>query len=352
MAAQPEKTSVAVLGGGAWGTALAAHTARQGHSTVLWAREDAVVTSINGPQHHNSTFLPGVSLPEELKATNDMEEAVKGAEVILMVIPTPFVASTISPLVNLLQPHQILVSCTKGILNDTLETPNHILTRVLPEALHGRLAYLSGPSFAAEVAAGLPTVVTIASSDDSVAARAQALLSTPRFRCYRTTDVIGVEMGGALKNVLAIACGISDGLGFGNNGRAALITRGLAEMTRLAVASGANPLTMSGLAGMGDLVLTCTGDLSRNRSVGLRIGKGESLEAITASMKAVAEGVLTSRSAHNLAIKLDVECPIISGIYRVIHQQADPKTVVHEVMSRSLRPEVDESIAAAAGARR
>lgn len=354
MAAQPvaERTSVAVLGGGAWGTALAAHAARQGHSTVLWAREEAVVNSINGTQHENTTFLPGVTLPEELKATTDMKAAVTDAEVILMVIPTPFVASTLAPLATLLQPHQILVSCTKGILNDTLETPNHILTRVLPETLHGRLAYLSGPSFAAEVAAGMPTVVTIASTDDSVAARAQGLLSTPRFRCYRTTDVVGVEMGGALKNVLAIACGISDGLGFGNNGRAALITRGLAEMTRLAVASGANPLTMSGLAGMGDLVLTCTGDLSRNRTVGLRIGKGETLEAIAASMKAVAEGVLTSRSAHNLAMKLGVECPIISGIYRVIHERADPKTVVHQVMSRNLRPEVDESVAAAAGAQR
>lgn len=347
-----ETTSVAVLGGGAWGTALAAHTARRGHSTVLWAREEAVVSSINGAQHQNSTFLPGVTLPESLKATNSMEDAVAHAEVILMVIPTPFVASTLAPLADLLKPHQILLSCTKGILNDTLETPNQILTRVLPKALHGRLAYLSGPSFAAEVAAGLPTVVTIASTDDVVAKRAQALLSTPRFRCYRTTDVIGVEMGGALKNVLAIACGISDGLGFGNNGRAALITRGLAEMTRLAVASGANPLTLSGLAGMGDLVLTCTGDLSRNRTVGLRIGKGESLEYITASMAAVAEGVLTSRSAHNLAVKLGVECPIISGIYRVIHEQADPKIVVHEVMTRNLRPEVDESVAAAAGVSR
>jgi len=308
------------------------------------------VTAVNGPEHENTTFLKGVKLPEELTATTDMEAVVTQSEVLLMVIPTPFVARTLAPLAALLTPKHILVSCTKGILNDTLETPNEILARVLPEELHGRLAYLSGPSFAAEVAAGLPTVVTIAAADDAVAARAQALLSAPRFRCYRTNDVTGVEMGGALKNVLAIACGISDGLGFGNNGRAALITRGLSEMTRLAVASGANPLTMAGLAGMGDLVLTCTGDLSRNRTVGLRIGKGESLQQITTSMSAVAEGVLTSRSAHNLAAKLGVDCPIISGIYKVIHEGADARAVVHEVMSRELRQEVDASVAAAAAA--
>lgn len=344
------RTTVGVLGGGAWGTALAAHAARMGHDTVLWAREPDVVAAVN-EQHENVTFLKGVSLPDNLRASGDMAEVAKGAEIILMVIPTPFVARTVAPLADLLQPHQILVSCTKGILNDTLETPNQILQRVLPQPLHARLAYLSGPSFAAEVARELPTVVTIASQDEAVAARAQALLSTPRFRCYRTTDVIGVEMGGALKNVLAIACGISDGLGFGNNGRAALITRGLAEMTRLAVAGGAHPLTMPGLAGMGDLVLTCTGDLSRNRTVGLRIGKGETLQQIMEGMTAVAEGVLTSRSAHSLAKKLGVDAPIIEGIYRVIHENADPKAVCIEVMSRELRPEVDEVTFAAAALR-
>lgn len=343
-----DPTTIGVLGGGAWGTALAAHCARKGHNTVIWAREHNVVEAINGPEHENTTFLKGVKLPDSLRASTDMAEVVQRSEVILIVIPTPFVASTLASLGEQLQPHQILVSCTKGILNDTLETPNQILSRVLPEKLHNRLAYLSGPSFAAEVARELPTVVTIGATDDAVAERAQALLSTPRFRCYRTNDIIGVEMGGALKNVLAIACGISDGLGFGANGRAALITRGLAEMTRLAVAGGAHPLTMSGLAGMGDLVLTCTGDLSRNRTVGLRIGKGETLQDIMNSMTAVAEGVLTSRSAHNLAKKLGVDAPIIEGIYRVIHEGADPKAVTLEVMSRELRPEVDENVAAAA----
>eukprot|EP00877_Chromochloris_zofingiensis_P015072 jgi/Chrzof1/9819/Cz04g17090.t1 len=316
-----------------------------GHQTTLWARETEVVASVNGPEHENTTFLPGVKLPESLKATGDLAAVVSSSEILLMVIPTPFVASTLAPVADKMKSDSILVSCTKGILNDTLETVNEILSRVVPERLHSRLAYLSGPSFAAEVARGLPTVVTIAAKDEAVAARVQTLLSTSKFRCYRTTDVTGVELGGALKNVLAIACGISDGLGFGNNARAALITRGNAEITRLAVAKGAHPLTMGGLAGMGDLVLTCTGDLSRNRTVGLRIGRGESLQDITASMKgAVAEGVLTSRSAYNLATKLGVDCPIIEGIYRVIHESYDPVKVVEDVMSRDLKHEVDDVV--------
>ncbi|CAK0748951.1 hypothetical protein CVIRNUC_001873 [Coccomyxa viridis] len=296
-----ERTKIGVIGGGAWGTALAMHASLR-HDTVVYARETEVVEAINDPSiRENTTFLKGYKVPEGLRATNSMAEAVQRSEIILMVVPTQFVARTMTDMAKLLQPHQIVVSCTKGISVDSLETVNQILTRVLPEALHTRLAYLSGPSFAAEVANGNPTAVTIASKDDEVASRVQDLLSTNRFRCYRTTDVQGVELGGALKNVLAIGCGISDGLGFGCNGRAALITRGLAEMTRLAVALGAHPLTMQGLAGMGDLVLTCTGDLSRNRTVGIRLGKGEQLKDIIDSMKAVAEGVLTSKSTHQLA---------------------------------------------------
>ncbi|KAK9820514.1 hypothetical protein WJX72_011174 [[Myrmecia] bisecta] len=343
-----ERTKVAVIGGGAWGTALAMHCAQMGHDTLLWAREAEVVRDVNGERHENTTYLKGVKCPESLRATSDIDEAVRHGEMLLMVIPTPFVASTMALIADKLRPDQILVSCTKGILNDTLETVNQILTRVLPASFHRRLAFLSGPSFAAEVARGLPSVVTIASEDDAVARRAQALLSTPRFRCYTTNDVAGVELGGALKNVLAIACGISDGLGFGNNGRAALITRGLVEITRLAVALGAHPLTMGGLAGMGDLVLTCTGDLSRNRTVGLRIGRGEKLPEIIQSMTAVAEGVLTSRSAYNLSKKLNVECPIIEGIYKVIHEGVDPNQMVTEVMSRDLRSEVDPEVMEAA----
>lgn len=204
---------------------------------------------------------------------------------------------------------------------------------------------MSGPSFAVEVAQGKPTAVTIACENNEVALRAQELLSSPRFRIYTSNDVIGVELGGALKNVLAIACGISDGLGFGNNGRAALITRGLDELTRLAVKCGANPLTLSGLSGVGDIILTCTGDLSRNRTVGMRLGKGEKLEDIVADMTAVAEGVLTSRSAAKLAEKEGIECPVIMGIYQVIHENADPAQVVQKNMSRPLIPEINPIVA-------
>eukprot|EP00803_Ostreobium_quekettii_P004849 evm.model.scf_752.3 EVM.evm.TU.scf_752.3 scf_752:18570-24965(+) len=336
---------IGVIGGGAWGTALGIHCARMGHDTLLWALEKEVVDGMNGPLKENRTFLKGVKVPPGLIATNDLPQIVAHGEIVLMVVPTPFVASTLAPVAKQFRKHQILVSCTKGILNDTLQTVDEILQDVLPS---NQLAFLSGPSFASEVVQQTPTAVTIAAVDEQVGLRLQQMLSTTRFRCYRTTDVTGVEMGGALKNVLAIACGICDGLEYGNNGRAALITRGLNEITRLAVAKGANPLTMGGLAGMGDLVLTCTGDLSRNRTVGLRIGRGEKVEDITKSMTAVAEGLLTSRSANQLAEKLGVDCPIINGIYRVIYEGADPKGVTEEVMSRALKQEVDEFVLSSA----
>mmetsp|Transcript_18321 Transcript_18321/g.51328 ORF Transcript_18321/g.51328 Transcript_18321/m.51328 type:complete len:376 (-) Transcript_18321:65-1192(-) len=340
-----ERTSVGVLGGGAWGTALAIHCAQMGHQTWLWSRNQQVVESIN-TQHENTVYLKGFQCPKELIASTDKKAVVEQAELVLMVIPTPFVTEALEDIASRLDPKRhIMVSCTKGILNDTLETVDEILHRVLPPPFHGRLAFLSGPSFAAEVARGLPSAVTIAAREEEVAMHVQLMLSTARFRCYRTNDVTGVELGGALKNVLAIACGISDGLQFGNNCRAALITRGNNEIQRLALAKGASPHTMAGLSGVGDLVLTCTADLSRNRTVGLRLGKGEKLTDIIASMTAVAEGVLTSRSADALASKMGVDCPIINGIFRVIHGGADPAAVTEEVMSRELRFEVDDDLA-------
>lgn len=333
-----------VLGGGAWGTALALHCARKGHDVVLWAREQDVVDGIN--QHHeNKLFFKGFILPEKLRATTDLLEATKHGKLILMVIPTPFVASVMAQVSGAISEDQIVCSCTKGILNETLETPDKILKRVLPSNLHTRLAFLSGPSFAAEVAKENPTAVTVASENERVRVAVQEWMSSPRFRCYTTNDVVGVELGGALKNVLAIACGISDGLGFGSNGRAALITRGLDELSRLAVSCGANPLTLSGLSGVGDLILTCTGDLSRNRTVGMRLGKGETLEEVMKSMSAVAEGVLTSKSAHNLAKKMGVDCPVIEGIYKVIHLGENPLDVVASNMTRPLKPEVSPIVA-------
>ncbi|KDD75318.1 NAD-dependent glycerol-3-phosphate dehydrogenase [Helicosporidium sp. ATCC 50920] len=342
-----ERTKVSVIGGGAFGTALAAHAAGMGHDTLLWARETEVVEAVNGV-HENTVFLKGPKLPEALRATGDLEAAVTHGELVLTVIPTPFLAATLKSVSHLLRGDQILVSCTKGISNDALQTPDQILKGVLPPQIRHRLAFISGPSFAAEVARGIPTAVTVASHDEEIAQRVQTLFSSKRFRCYRTTDVVGVELAGALKNVLAIACGISDGLGFGANGRAALITRGLDEITRLAVAAGGNPLTLAGLAGVGDIVLTCTGDASRNRSVGLRLGKGEKLQAVIDSMNGmVAEGVLTSRAAHNFAQKMGVECPVLEGIYMVVNENADPLRVVEDNMSRPLKPEVSREVSKA-----
>lgn len=330
---------IAVIGAGAWGTALAMHCQRLGHRTLLWAHEPATAEHIN--QHReNQLFLPGHRLPDGLMATTDLEQAVRGAPVLLTVMPTPHVARLAAQMVPWLGDDHAIVSCSKGIDNESLETVNEIFERVLPRRLQLGLAYLSGPSFAAEVAAQLPTAVTIASLDRRLGKHLQKLLSSERFRCYTTSDVTGVEMGGALKNVMAIAVGAADGLGFGHNARAGLITRGLGEITRLAVRKGGNPLTMQGLAGMGDLVLTCTGDLSRNRQVGMRLGKGESIEAILASMSAVAEGVLTARSAYRLAESLGVDAPIIAHTYRVLYEQLSPRDALASLMSRQLKEEM------------
>ena len=362
----PRPTKVGVIGAGAWGTALAAHCGRAGHDVAIWCREPEVAAGINDPAvRENTTFLKGFKLPACVRATTDAADLAASSELVLVVVPTPFLGATLAGFKPFLTGAHTVVSCTKGILNDTLETPDAIIKRVLASPGGGgggsppdgappassstpRLAFLSGPSFAAEVAQGVPTAVTIASADEAVAEDVQARLSTPRFRCYRTTDVVGVELAGALKNVLAVGCGIADGLGTGHNGRAALITRGLGEMTRIACAAGAHPLTLAGLAGVGDLVLTCTGDLSRNRSVGLRVGRGERAAAVTAGMTAVAEGVLTSRAAAALAARLGVDAPIVDGIYRVLHEDADPGAVVAEVMTRDLKPEVPADVMAAA----
>lgn len=330
---------IAVIGAGAWGTALAIHTARSGKATLLWAYEPDTVRDIN-ELHENRTFLPGSTLPDNLHATGDLEKAVRAAPIILTVVPTPHVARLARQMLPFLDDEQVIVSCSKGIDNASLETVNEIYESILPRRLHLSLSYLSGPSFAAEVARNVPTAVTIAALDRKVARHVQKSLSSERFRCYATTDVIGVEMGGALKNVIAIAVGAADGLGFGYNARAGLITRGLGELTRLAVKKGGNPLTMQGLAGMGDLVLTCTGDLSRNRTVGIRLGQGETIAHILGSMNAVAEGVLTSRSAHRLAELLGVDTPIISHTYRVVHEGLAPRDALESLMSRPLKDEL------------
>ncbi len=334
-----EGFDIAVIGAGAWGTALAIHAARAGKKTVLWAYEPQTVRDIN-ESRENKTFLPGVGLPAGLSATSDLELAVRRSRILLTVVPTPHVERISAQMLPFLTDDHAIVSCSKGIDNTSLETVNEIFERVLPRRLHLNLAYLSGPSFAAEVAVGSPTAVTIGALDRKFGRYLQNELSAGHFRCYATTDVVGVEMGGAVKNVMAIAVGAADGLGFGHNARAGLITRGLAEITRLAVRKGANPLTLQGLAGMGDLVLTCTGDLSRNRTVGLRLGRGETIDQILGSMSAVAEGVLTSRSAHRLAESLGVDAPIIAHAYRVVHEGLAPRAALESLMSRPLKDEL------------
>ena len=327
-----------VLGGGAFGTAMAEVLGRKGTSVVMWVREPEVVAAINDA-HENSVFLRGCPLSANVSATTAFEAAVGGGtELILLVVPTPFLRRFVISHHHLLPRDVPLVCCSKGIENGTLLTPYEILVEELPGKFHPYLCALSGPSFAKEVAQGLPTSVTIASANEALARTVQEKISEPAFRCYRSTDVIGAELCGALKNVIAIASGASEGFGFGCDARAALITRGLAEITRLAVAKGAQRETMMGLAGVGDLVLTCTSTLSRNFTVGRRVAGGETLAEISLD-GAVAEGVATSISVHEMAEKLGVEMPICEAVYAVLHGGKPIKDALAELQTRPLRAE-------------
>lgn len=330
--------SVGVIGAGSWGTALAFLLADKGHAVTLWAFEREVAAAVN-ERHENTLYLPDITLPQNLRATNDLEEACRGRDLIVCVTPSHVLRRVMTDAVPFLPDHVPIVSATKGIENESLSTMSEILEEVLPIKHHPYLAYLSGPSFAREVAERHPTVVAIASRSERLGLALQETFRHTYFRSYRTTDVDGVEIGGSLKNVIAIASGAADGMGFGHNTRAALITRGLAEMSRLAVARGANPLTLAGLAGLGDLVLTCTGGLSRNRSVGMRLGKGQPIEDILGDMTMVAEGVKTARSAFELAGQLGVEVPIIEQVYRVIHEGKSIDQAIRDLMERPLNRE-------------
>ncbi len=328
----------AVIGAGSWGTALAAHLVRGGARTVLWAREPEVVEGINA-HRRNPLFLSEVDVPDSLRATGDLEETVSGVEVVVSSVPTQFVRSIFSKIATSLDHIEAIVSVSKGIEIDTLLTPTEILSDFLPEQMGPRLLTLSGPSFAVEVAAGIPTAVVAAGRNVDRTRLIQQLLSDEGFRVYGSDDLVGVELGGALKNVIAIGTGIVDGLGLGRNTRAALITRGLAEITRLGVARGANPLTFSGLSGIGDLVLTCTGDLSRNRQVGLGLGRGQTPAEVLAEMTEVAEGVKTTAGARQLAVETGVVMPITEQAYQVLYEGKEPRASVLELMGRELKDE-------------
>jgi glycerol-3-phosphate dehydrogenase (NAD(P)+) len=333
-----EIRSLGVIGAGAWGTALAKHLAEKGLEIRLWAYEREVVDSINTTQE-NRVFLPGVSLPRTLTATASLAEAIEQRDGILFVVPSHVTRQVLRNLASCL-PHPIpLISATKGVEEDSSKLMTQIMDEVLPESMEQYLMALSGPSFASELSAGKPTAVCLAGRDAQLVARFQAALMTPALRVYADTDLIGLQLGGALKNVMALAAGVVDGLDLGHNARAALITRGLAEIVRLGMAMGADPRTLYGLSGVGDLVLTCTGSLSRNHTVGVRLGQGESLDAILGGMQAVAEGVRTARAALGLAQRHQVEMPITQEINAVLFEGKSCRKAVSDLMERDAKPE-------------
>jgi glycerol-3-phosphate dehydrogenase (NAD(P)+) len=328
-------TLIAVLGAGSWGTTLANLLANKGDTVRIWAYETEVVEAIN-QRHENSVFLPGVALAPALRAYEDAREAVANAPVIISAAPSHAVRSVVSGLQDDVQPGTLVVSATKGIETDTLALMSTVFGECLPQV---RFAALSGPSFALEVCQGQPTLVVAAARDESTARDAQRIFATPRFRVYSHDDVVGVELAGALKNVIAIAAGILEGLGMGHNPRAALITRGLAEITRLGMALGASPLTFAGLAGMGDLILTATGDLSRNRALGVALARGQTLEDYRAAHRSVAEGANASKAGVALGQRMGVELPITEKVCEVLFSGKPAREGIAELMARELKSE-------------
>ena len=326
--------SIAVIGAGSWGTALACLLREKEYDVTLWALENEVADEINNAKT-NSLYFPGVTLPPDLRATSSLERAVREARYILNVVPTQFTRLVFIEAARYISDDAVIVSASKGIEQGTLLTVSGVLREVTGQ----RVAALSGPSFAKEVIRRFPTAVTLATQDMDTGVLLQEIFNTNYFRVYTHRDILGVELGGALKNVIAIASGISDGLGLGHSARAALITRGLVEITRLGKAMGADPMTFSGLSGLGDLVLTCTGPLSRNYTVGINLGRGMKLAEILASTRSVAEGVATSLSAYELARKQGVEMPIVEQVHEVIYRGKDPEVAVLNLMNRALRSE-------------
>ncbi len=329
---------IAVLGGGGWGTTLAGLLDSADHDVRLWVRRSSLAREIAATRE-NAAYLPGVRLSDTVDIHADLSVAISNAELLVVAVPSHAVRKLGETLAPLLNDAPLLVSTSKGVEPTTLQTMSSVLADALPAALTDNVSVLSGPSFAAEVARGLPTAVTVAAHNHAVAEKVQTAFSAPTFRVYTTTDVVGVEVGGAVKNVIALAVGVSDGLGYGYNARAALITRGMAEVVRLARRMGAQAQTLSGLSGMGDLILTCTSDLSRNRNVGLRLGRGESLDAILRSTTTVAEGIRNCRSVLNLARSLDVEMPIVEQTCALVHDGKPPTQVVTTLLSRQTKPE-------------
>jgi glycerol-3-phosphate dehydrogenase (NAD(P)+) len=331
-----EHKRIGVVGAGSWGTALSILLANNGYDVDLWVYEQELYTQLNETRV-NSFFLPGHPLPERIRTTLSLEDAVCNQDMVLIVVPTHVIRNTATQLVSLVRPGCLVINASKGIENESLFTVRQILEQTLPATC--KLGTLSGPTFAAEIAKGIPSAIVAAAETEEVAVRIQNIFSSTRLKVFTSTDPLGVEIGGALKNVIAIATGISDGLGLGHNTRAALITRGLVEITRIGTALGARPETFSGLSGVGDLVLTCTGDLSRNRAVGLQLGQGKTLNQITESMKMVAEGVLTVKSTFALKSKLNIHAAIIEETYQVLYEKKPPKQAMDDLMQVNISSE-------------
>ncbi len=328
-----------VLGAGSFGTAMAQVLSANFDEVVLWGRDAALLEALDRT-HENQGYLPGLRLSEKIHGSTDLEAAAAHAEIVIVATPSQATRELLGKAGGVLPQHVPIVTVAKGIENGTLCTMTEVLEQSLPESYHPHLAVLSGPSFAKEMVLRLPTVVTVASKFESTAQAAQAMFASEFFRTYSSNDVVGVQVGGALKNVIAIAAGVGDGMGLGHNTRAAIITRGLAEISRIAVRMGGNPLTLSGLAGMGDLVLTCTGELSRNRTVGMELGRGKKLDDILKDMKQVAEGVKTAKSAKDLALKVGVELPICEQVYCIAWEGKAPRAAVAELMGRTPKREL------------
>jgi glycerol-3-phosphate dehydrogenase (NAD(P)+) len=331
--------AIGIIGAGGWGTALTKLLSEKGHDVTLWCHGEGSYREIQ-EKRENRSYLPGIALPSSFNLTCSLKEAVSGKDLLICALPSHGVREVVQRAASYLVPHTIIVCGTKGLEEGTLMTMGEVLCELLGESKREEIAFISGPAFALEVAKGLPAALTVAAFRERVATDIQEALSMQSLRVYTSRDVVGVQMGGVVKNVVAIAAGISDGLGLGSNARAALITRGLAEMTRLAVKMGADPLTLAGLPGLGDLVLTCTGDLSRNRRVGIQIAEGKKLEEILSGTRMVAEGVRNTRSVYLLSSRLGVEMPIVEQMYLVLYEGKKPSNAVRDLMQRSPKAEM------------
>lgn len=327
---------IGVIGAGSWGTALSHILSEKGYEVDLWVFENDLCRIIK-EKRENSFFLPGIRLSDKINPSNDIDPVVRNKSIIVMVLPTHAIRKVLATFQHLLRPGCLIINASKGIENETLYTIDRILNEVI--TVPSSIATISGPTFASEIARHCPSALVAASNDLSTAQRVQEIFSTETIKVFTSTDLLGVELGGALKNIIAIATGISDGLSLGYNARAALITRGLVEIKRIGTAMGARAETFSGLSGMGDLVLTCTGDLSRNRSVGIKLAQGYKIKEVIDGMKMVAEGIYTVKSAYNLKRKLDIQTSIMDETYRVIYEEKPPKQALADLMKVEISTE-------------